>query len=315
VKTNFLKMAMVAAIPLYGCGESVDVTEFQGYGAGHPGAGKVHGGQLFLELIHTPAGDVGMLHSWARDFTTPPASVASTLPIPLIPSGTCMDITTSGFNIFPRVHIPESHFLDLGPQLSISTGTVTHTANQTMNFVDNLQYKIPLGYQLNPPPGMTGTGVFDASTIQHDATYTVSFNGSENLHPNTMYMSPTYEIYQPAELGKAPLTFTRGQPLEMSWQPNNQDAGGTEHTADRTFAFVIFLGPATPGMPQFKVFCPINDGLGHDSFTVPAEVIDSLPPMGLMVSGQQTHMMAEFQDRRFDLITIECNRSPFSFAQ
>jgi len=309
MKNKALCAALMAAIGGVGCsGPAVDVTEFEGYGAGQPGRGLVHGGQMFLELIHSPTGDIGMLHSWARDFPDSQPDVKDTLPIPPIPSGTCMNISTP---VFPRPPLEGSQFLDLGPEFSVSNGTVTHTAPlKNMQFVDNLQYGIPLGYQLNP---------FDATTIQHDTTYTVSFNGpggsSDTLEPNTFHFSPKYEIYNPP-VGKMPLTFTRGQPIDMSWEPVNQDAGGTEHTPERTFAFVIFLSMPSPTAPgQFKVFCPLNDGQGHDSFQVPAEVVDSLPANGMMVTGQQTHVMAKFNDKRFDLITIECNRSPFSFAQ
>ena len=298
MRNRFLAITLFAAA----CGgEEVNVKDFEGYGAGHPGAGKVHGGQIFLEHINTPTGAIGILNGLARDFTEEP-TVADSLPIPRIPAGTCMDITTA---IFPRPPAAGSVFQDLGPEMSVSNGVVTHTAPLKQNFTDNLQYGIPLGCALNP---------FDATTIQAGATYNVQFNGSENLNPSTMYFAPAYEIFSPP-IGKAPVTLTRGQPLEITWDPIGQDTGGTEHTADRTFAFVILLSMPSPVTGQVKWFCPLNDGAGYSSFTVPVEVIDSLPAGGIIVSGQQTHMMAEYNGRRFDLITIACARSPFSFAQ
>ena len=290
---------------VFGCGtETVDVHDFDGYGVNQPGFGKVHGGQMFLEVIHKPDGDIGQLNAWARTFDPDPAPPAS-FPIPIIPPMTCMDISTS---VFPRPPAEGSIFTDLGGDMSVTSNGVTITAIKKQAatgsaFVDNLQFGIPLGYQNQP---------FDPSGIQDGADYTINFPGSENLTPNTFHMAPYYAITTPS-IGKAPVTLTRGQPLHIAWDPIGQEEGGT-HTADRSFPFLILLGLPSMTTGQVKYFCPMNDGHVHNSFDVPVEVVDALPDAGIIVMGHQTHMMGLFNERRFDLITINCNRSPFSFT-
>jgi hypothetical protein len=292
MKRKILVVALFAAA--VGCGDekTVEVTDFEGYGAGHPGQGLVHGGQIFLELIHRPEGDIGMLHGWARDWSNEPAAPDS-LPLPPIPAGTCMDIST---DVFPRPHSDDATFLDLGPELtvrSVDDGSRI-VAPQVMGFVDNLQYRIPMGYQLNP---------FSPDLIEHNGYYKVDFDGVEDLHVGDLdgdgdedepafYFPPTYSVYEP-NVGVEPVTITRGEDLVVTWQPLNQDIGGPAHSPERTFAFVIFVGAPNPNGDgtggQFKVLCPINDGLGHDTFTVPAEITEILPPGGRMITGQPTH--------------------------
>jgi hypothetical protein len=96
----------------------------------------------------------------------------------------------------------------------------------------------------------------------------------------------------------------------------NQLVGVASHSPERTFANIIFVGfPDMEAGTQFKMVCPINDGQGHDTFTISAEDMDKLPEAGIMITGQPTHVMASLDDERFDLIAIECNQSKFSFAQ
>lgn len=317
MKRTILVVALFAAA---GCGdgETVDVTDFEGYGNGHPGAGLVHGGQIFLELVHRPEGDFGMLHGWARDWNgNEPELAGDSLPLPPIPAGTCMDIST---DVFPRQYSTDATFLDLGPELRVisADGDGAIVAPQKMGFVDNLQYAVPLGYQNNP---------FAANLIDHDGYYKVVFDGVENLNIGDLdgdgeaddpsfYFPPTYTVYDP-RVGRETVTINRGEDLVVEWEPLNQDIGGQAHSPERTFAFVIFVGPpnannGTGG--QFKVLCPINDGLGHSTFTIPASVTETLPPGGRMITGQPTHILGEMNGYRFDLISIECNNSPFTVA-
>jgi len=294
----------LSALLIAGCTTSEDVKDWQGYGVGQPGFGLVHGGQVFYELIHAPNGDIAQINGWARTFSPDPEP-AATVPIPKIPPMTCQDISTA---VFPRPPAEGSNFVDLGAEITLTTGSQVLRAPQTANFVDNLQFGIPMGYQLQP---------FDPLTVVHEAVYEVAFNGSDKLTPNTMFFSPIFTINSPP-IGKAPVQFTHGQGLDISWDPVNQVTTAYQKP-DQTFPFVIILSMPSPTTGQTKWFCPMNDGQIHDSFTIPPEVVDALPPAGILVMGQQTHMQAAFESpdgvkRRFDLITIECNRSPFSFT-
>jgi hypothetical protein len=304
------------AIGGIGCG-GTDAATFGGYGQGHPGAGLNHGGQIFLEKVHRPdewTGDQGWLNGYQRSYNDTNIAMVDTLPLPPIPPGECMDIST---NVFPRQFGSSSGaggdgdvtYGDLGATLTLTptdSSAPTLSAPKVEGFVDNLQYRVELGYQNSP---------FNAEDIRNDTYYDISFDGSENLTPNQIYMPPAYEIYSPA-VGKEELVFNRGEDLVINWDPVNQDVGGAEHTAERTFANVIFVGfPDMEAGTQFKVVCPINDGAGHDTFSIPASVMDSLPPAGIMITGQPTHMMAALNGERFDLIAIECNQSRFSFAE
>src|SRR5437868_3788197 len=79
----YMKKIGMAALLIAGagCGNSVDVQKWPGYGVGQPGFGLAHGGQVFYELIHSPTGDIAQVNGWARTFTPDPP-VADTLPIP-----------------------------------------------------------------------------------------------------------------------------------------------------------------------------------------------------------------------------------------
>src|SRR6187549_362017 len=101
MKKNSLCAAVLMSAAI-GCGDKdvVQVEDFEGYGAGQPGVGLVHGGQVFFEYISTPTGDIALLNAWARNFPDPQPAPADTLPIPRIPSGTCQNISTP---IFPRL--------------------------------------------------------------------------------------------------------------------------------------------------------------------------------------------------------------------
>lgn len=300
--TKFALRAVLfaAALPM-GCSDTVDIQDFPGYGAGHPGAGKVHGGQVIFQVVHQISDSHANIFGYARDFTTTP-DPESTLPVPTLPSMECSNISTP---VFPRVSAEGSVFQDLGPTLTLSTATVAHEAPQKADFTDNNQYKIPLGYT-NPS--------FDLNTVQHGEFYDVNFVGVEQLKPSRMFFARQFDLYTPA-LAIEPVVLTKGQPLEFTWSQSDTWGDGTgEHTADRTFGFVILIGPGNATTGQVKWLCPINDGQNHSNFTVPATVVDQLPPTGQVLFGQISHMMAEYQNKRFDLITIECKRSPWSFA-
>lgn len=305
MKKHILSIAAASLMGLgVGCGDETSIDEFEGYGAGHPGAGKKLGGQIFLEKVYRPdewTGSQGWINGYARTYNDPNVSIADTLALPPIPPGTCMDIST---NEFPR-QFGDVTYHDLGPEIVLTpeTGPVLR-APATENFVDNLQYMVEEGYQNSP---------FDHTTIQNDTWYDIEFEGSENLNPSRMYMPPPYEVYS-HPVGKEELVFSRAEPMVLEWEPVNQTVGGNEHTGDRTFANVIFVGfPDMEAGTQFKVVCPLNSGEASGTFPIPEEVWASLPEAGIMITGQPTHMMADLNGERFDLIAIECNQSRFAF--
>jgi hypothetical protein len=290
----------------------VDVTEFEGYGAGHEGALNPFGGEITLERAFTPAGEIGEVNGFVRLWDNIDEAEEPYFP----PPGACEDITPPEWPIPPP---PNTTFADLGPEMIFTSGArgESFTVPRVMNDVDNLGRANEIMYGGTGPDGDFATwGDVDAGNINWDTTFDIAFSGPDgseaDLTPAQVYMPPEYASMEPPIGDEDLLTIQRGEDLAVSWEVVNQTGFDGQHTAERTFPFVFFQGFDERGT---QVYCPLNDGDVYDGFTVPAEIIDALPPEGFIQVGQTSHYMSAFKEHRIDVFAITCRISDYEMAE
>lgn len=305
-----LALISIAALSILGCSDRVEVpiTQFMGYGAGHPGALNPIGGEITIEKIHR--GGITMTQSELNAFFRFWDDPANNTELPPLPPGACADITLA---MFPDPPPPNTRFQDMGATLTLTAGTTTVSMPRVMNDVDNIGRANATMYGGTGPTGMfENYGDVDDTKILYDTTYEVSFTGpdgaSTDLDPPRMHFPGDFDVIDPPVGEDTMLVFERDQAVTFRWEPLGQNVGDGRHTAERTFSFLFFQGTDMAGTAYL---CPMNDGMVHGEFTVPATVINALGVTGFMQLGQTTHYMAALDGHRIDMYGIACRISDY----
>lgn len=301
------------------CG-GTDVSEFQ-YGAGQPGADLPEGGEIRHENVRF-FGQAEQTWIMVYQYTGPKKEDNAPFAAPADEGhgqfGMCVD-ERNGAPTWPFHAITGATYLDL-PKVEITGPGITTplTPPKTPSVVGNSTFRL---YDFvygggAPNPMGTGPGGYNATLTAAQSTpgqqYTLDIGKGT---PMTYWMPDRYTA--PLGIGgAAPVMIPKGKDLTFSWQAPMNDRGtdGKTHTKKTFFNLTFFADPANPtNPPQFLCF-PDNEAGDH--VTVPAAVVDALPAGGLMVNANLSHWMEAREAmpgemRRFDLVTIYCNISPF----
>lgn len=299
---RFRAFALVLAAS---CGEEPYVCTDCWVGGGQPGEALAEGGEIRHEHVRMHGQPA---QTWIQlyQYKGPSASDNAPMPVPADggkrPLGTCVDERDPATASWPYRPILGESYLEL-PKAEL-TGTGIAGA---------------LAIEKTTPPNQIGNSTFRT----HDATYGGGtggggFNGTltaEQSTPGGRYtldigISVPMEYYIPDDYtpprgigGADAVTIVGGKALELEWTAPVNDMGesGKERTRKTYYSYVLFADPSAAFPPQFLCF---PETPGH--LTVPAAVIDALPPTGLIVHAHITHYMeardAGGEHRRFDLV-------------
>lgn len=323
---GLLVLSTLAA--LAACSDSTDISDFT-YGGGQPGALLPEGGEIRHENVRFLGQPV---QTWTMVYQFTGPTLAQTAPFATPAEGghgkfgNCVDERGDGTNgspTWPLSKIVGATYLDL-PKVELTgpgiTGTLNIVKTNPPNMAGNStlrHYDFTYGGGAPDPTG-TGPKGFNATLTgamsAAGGTYTLDIGKKDKdgkLTPMTFDVPEAYTA--PLGIGGAtPVMIPKGQDLTYTWTTpkNNFGTSGKEHTKQTYFNLTFFADPTT-GQGQF--FC-FPDTEGHQ--TVPAAVIDLLPAGGLMVNANLTHYMeareaAPGEMRRFDLVAIYCNISPY----
>ena len=195
-----------------------------------------------------------------------------------------------------------------------STDPVNTTGNSTFRHYDVVYG----GGVANPmgtgPKGFNATLNAGQSMPGGDYTVDIGKKGADGkVSPMTYHFAESYTA--PLGIGGGtPVIIHPGQDLTYEWTPPAQDMGasGKEHTKKTHFNLTFLADPGNMVNPSQFICFPDVDG--HQ--TIPAAVVDALVPGGLIVNADITHYLeareaAPGEMRRFDLVTIYCNISPY----
>ncbi|HEX2689211.1 MAG TPA: hypothetical protein VHN14_21465 [Kofleriaceae bacterium] len=308
------------------CSDSTDVSQFN-YGGGQPGATLPEGGEIRHENVRF-MGQPEQTWLMVYQYTAPKSEVSAPFAAPEMDGhgqfGNCVDERT-GSPTWPVKPITGATYLEL-PKVELKgpgiTGTLTiPKTTDPKNLVGNSTFrKYDLAYG-GGAPGDTGPGGFNATLTKEQSTpggdYTLDIGKKDisgNVTPMTYHIAEAYTA--PLEIGKKnpidPVIIPPHQDLTYTWTPPAQDFGpdGKTHTKNTHFNLTFFADPTNMANPSQFICFPDVDG--HQ--TIPAAVIDALPPAGLIVNADITHYLeareaAPGEMRRFDLVTIFCNIS------
>lgn len=290
-------LAVGIGMLLAGCGDSTDINEFGGYGNNHPGAELPEGGEIRLDVAHTPDGPVAVLQVQAFSGGTVGR---------IAPEGECTDV--SGRNHWPWTDYPSGTYADLGETVTFSHGSEEVTIDKFIDFTDHLArtHGIMYGGAPNTVP------VVDPELFTDGETWEVTFEGSDDVNPASEVFFSEYPNWTlPAEVADqdnvGPITIADNAPFRLEWEVSDTNSN-PEHTADRRFDFIIFN--TAEGAPQYN--CSLPADLETGEFEIPAAVINDLDPAGGVLIGRLTHELAEFDGHRLDLVSVHCAAVPYT---
>ena len=297
------------------CG-GTDVSEFQ-YGAGQPGLDLPEGGEIRHENVRFFGQNeqtwlLVYQYSGPKKEDNAPFAVAD----PHGQFGNCVD-ERNGAPTWPFKAITGATYLDL-PKVEVTGPGITGalTPPKTTNAVGNSTFRVYATAYGGGLPNPMGTG-----PMGYNATLTAAQSAPGQKYTLDIGKGTPMDYWIPGPYvaplgigGSAPVVIPKGKDLTFSWTPPANDFGtsGKEHTKKTWFNLTFFADPASmTNPPQFLCF-PDSDG----HVTVPAAVVDALPAGGLMVNANLSHWMEAREAmpgemRRFDLVTIYCNISPF----
>lgn len=304
------------------CG-GTDVTDFQ-YGANQPGRDLPEGGEIRHENVRF-FGQAEqtwlMVYQYTAPGGTPTAPFAAAADGGHGQFGNCVDERT-GSPTWPFHPITGATYLDLNVQVTGPGITTPLAPPKTLMAVGNSTFRQHDFAYGGGGPNPMGTGpmgynaTLTAAQSTPGAEYSVDIGKKDQ---NGMLTRMTYNMPEkyvaPLGIGgPGPVMIPKGKDLVLEWTPPKNDFGdsGKDHTKKTFFNLTFFADPGNMTNPsQFLCF---NDSDGHT--TVPAAVVDLLPAGGLMVNANLAHWMEAREAnpgemRRFDLVTIFCNISPF----
>lgn len=317
-----LSAALVAACG----GEEIDVTEWEGYGGGIPGANLPEGGEMLIERISiSPAAsgtEAGVVLNTFHAFQYGGSFMgAQVFPAP----GTCHKMQHP-IN-FPVHDIPDTaDYVDWGESIVLngpgmgSGVTIPKViADGTAPLTDN-----------RPSPVRNhkeGNWIYGGPTWQGDAFQgvTIEPGGTYNLDIN---VDRTLEFQYPPEFafaenaGREEVIVPVGGDWDLTWEAKQNP--NTPHDRGHSFVFVAFAqfpGEGDLGPTPLYLRQPPEDATGSvdGSFTIPQSVIDDIPEAGIFQTGRFSHWMEILKDdsgadRKLDLFAIECSVSTYSKA-
>lgn len=292
-------MAMLVALGSAACDPEVGPPPLcEIYGCEHPGKGLAEGGEIRFERVKTPGGPIVLAQAYFLE------TGEGTFPLPEL--GKCNKVSTEGVGThWPVANMTGKRYVDVGPSITLSNGSQSLTfdrfADPAMveNVPSNRRHDI-----LYAGPKQTAT--FDPNLLVYDTTYEVTYDSAEKLTRPKVYLPRDYVIRSP-NVGTGTVTFTQGNDAVFEYESLAPTADVLDHDPERAFPFIIFFS----GSPAvFTHVCLA----GHDDrgvFTVPANVIAELGGKGVVLHGHLSHYFDVFKGRRFDLLGVSCNLSPY----
>jgi hypothetical protein len=242
--------------------------------------------------------------------------------------GNCVDersVAGAGSPTWPLAPITGATYLDL-PKVELTGPGITGVLNITKSNPPNMSGNSTLrsyGFTYGgggPNPMGTGplgfNGTLTGAVSAGGGDYTLDIGKKDATGKVTPMQFHVPEVYTaPLGIGgAAPVMIPKGKDLTYTWTTPKNDFGksGKEHTKNTYFNLTFFVDPSMGGIGA-QFFC-FPDTEGHQ--TVPAAVIDALVPGGLMVNANLTHWQDAREAnpgemRRFDLVAIYCNISPY----
>jgi hypothetical protein len=332
-------VAAIAAMQ-FGCGGHKTFS----YSDGQPGNGLVWGGHILFEKIHAADGAMANLgahtqaHTW---FRTPPDgltaaqimdSYAYAAPYDHYVPNTCNEVPHHSVSRMDPPGIIEPPdgvtFHDLGPTVTFTPETPDANHGPiVLNKYDaggndnNGRHILQFIYG-----GNKQQGPFPYEATQANTWYDISFQGPEAGYTSDklnalqksgaprMFMPDKFDVISPAIGTDKTVNIQAGQDLEIKFQPL-QTADVLDHAPETTFPFIIIAGSIPMKGTHNAFFCSMNDGKVHDHFVVPSSITSQLDDGGIIQMGQLTHVLAEFQGQRVDLLAVSCNTSNFALQK
>jgi hypothetical protein len=306
----------VVTLAAFSCGDGTSIDKFS-YGGQQPGADKPEGGEIRHENVRI----LGLPEqTWLAVYQYTGPSESAPFPAPAANGtgvyGPCVD-ERQGSPTWPFHPITGATYLTL-PKVQVSgpgfTGAADVPKTNPPNTVGNSTFRVHDftyggGAPGNPPKGYNGT--LTAANSQPGGEYILDIGKGEPMH---YFMPETFTA--PLGIGGAATVMIKsGQDLSFTWTPPANDFGesGFEHTKKTHFNFTFFADPTDGAQHALFICFPSEEG----KQTIPAAVIDALPPGGLIVNANLSHYLEAREGsgpsdiRRFDLVTIFCNISAY----
>lgn len=188
-------------------------------------------------------------------------------------------------------------YIDVGASVVLKQGANTYTldgANDTMdaaNFIqhDRMYYaEIPAtGIEANAPLTVEGLVMSDGVDPLN--------NPAED---NELFLPADFPIIAPAVTNQE-MVFPAGQPVDFQW-------GKRPTGAPPDITFLAFLDTAT-GEVRGQCLSAPNQG----AYTVPTSMISAMGTEGLILVGTFVHHAYNYDERRLDVLGINCHLVPW----
>ncbi len=243
------------------------------------------GGEVRLELVAIDDGPVEVrTHAWfatdqspeARRWPRPPADWS-------IQDGPTLCGDLRDGQTFPAGSPDARSYVDVGDSVTFSSEGRSIRLDKAMNVQD---------WAADTYHDILYVADVPAPEVVPGAEYEVSVAGSDQYPARTfdlpVRVPEDYDVTFPDMTNQVPLSLN--EDLVFQWSSSSDDP--------YDFAFVLvadFIGPI--------YFC-IGPQTGH--MTIPKEVVASLPPSGQLLHGVQNHRVEVVDDRRVDLIGVNC---------
>jgi hypothetical protein len=307
LRTMVGAMVFALALPMTGCGDDTEGTP-DGGGGGDGGErcgphsrteGCIQktildtypeGGELRVEYINTGRARVARASLYRIADQPNPRFELPT-------EGQCnrikMEATMGPNVIWPWAQSEGRSYMDLGSNVTVSTGTVTMTLSKTGTTTKDF-----LGRTHNTWYRFINTGAMPATPwynhIKFNSRMTANLGGKEvEIFMPQEFTTPTYQPGQMVQLSKS-------QDWAVQWTTPQNDFDG------EFFFIIVFVQPGGAG---FTHICN-GDNEGH--FVVPKSTIAEIPEMGNVILGTITHEVVDLGDqRRFDLLGMNCYNNPY----
>lgn len=309
MKTLMMTMGCAAMLCSFGCGEDEADLEFV-YGKGQPGAGLAEGGEVRFERVKVPTavapgGAIVLAQTYFIE--------AATGDFPLPALGKCNKVwdPVNANRMWPQGLLTAKTYTDVGPTVTLNNGSKNIAFNRfTKTGTNTLPENVPSERKhdiLYAGPGQTNT--ISPDDLQYGTTYQITYENAVKLHNASVFLPRDYTITSP-KVGSEMVTFTKGMDAVFEFESLAPSADVVEHSPDRAFPFVILIEAGPNGLTHFTHVCLAAAGDGG-RMVVPASVLDEASPNGVVLHGQLSHVLDEFKGRRFDILGVSCNLSPY----
>jgi hypothetical protein len=294
------------AIGSIGCGGDDTDASFI-YGNKQEGLGKPEGGELRFERVKVPTfiapgGAITLVQSYFVE------SATGDFPLPEL--GKCNQVAMPDGTpiMWPMGRLQNKVYTDVGPSITLNNGSKTITLNRfTGTEAMPLSENVPSSrkHQILYA-GPMQTNMISPDDLVYDTTYEMSYENATKLHHGKVYLPRDYAI-RSHPVGTATVSLTKGQDAVFEYDSLAPGVDVVEHDPNRAFPFVIIIDPSKPTFTHVCLAGTTETG----KITVPAATLDEAAPKGLILHGQLSHYLDEFKGRRFDILGVSCNLSPY----